>query len=113
MKKILLLASVSCLLLSSCENFLDAFPGNEMSEDKFWSSPNDVDKFIVNMYGNTFMGRDDVTCIWMEDTMGDDSHLVWNWFVAQYQAVVMGTADAYNNVSARLPRLATKSKVSP
>ncbi len=102
MKKILLFTSVSCLLLSSCEKFLDATPGNEMSEDKFWSSPNDVDKFIVNMYGNSFMGRDDVTCIWMEDTMGDDSHLVWNWFVAQYQAVVMGTADAYNNVSARV-----------
>ncbi len=99
MKKILLIASVSCLLLSSCEKFLDASPTDQLAGDKFWDTPANVEKYIVNLYSESFIAREAVSGIWWDDTMGDDSHNVWNWFVADFMGIARGTANTGTNVS--------------
>jgi hypothetical protein len=102
MKKILFLASISCLLLGSCEKFLTSNPSDEIPEERFWTDPGNVEKFITNLYAESFIGGQAVTGIWWDDTMGDDSHLVWNWFISGFQAVVRGTANDGINVSRQM-----------
>jgi hypothetical protein len=99
MKKIILLASVSCLLLSSCEKFLDAVPTDQVPGDRFWNVPANVDKYITNLYSESLIAREAVSGIWWDDTMGDDSHIVWNWFVADFMGIARGTANTGTNVS--------------
>jgi hypothetical protein len=97
MKKILLLAGALCLLFTSCEDFLDASPQNQISESSFWKSETDFDKFMINIYSNTFVRRNGVGHTRIDEVMGDDSYLVAGWYSGA-KAVGNSTADAYNNI---------------
>jgi hypothetical protein len=99
MKKILLLAGALCLLFTSCEDFLDSFPESQISEGSFWKSESDFEKFIINIYANTFVGRGNVGSTWADDAMSDDSYLVWTWYWGDVYTVANSTATEYNSVS--------------
>lgn len=52
MKKNILLAAVSALLLSfcSCSDFLDRYPKEELSDASFWKIPKDAEMFVADIY---------------------------------------------------------------
>jgi hypothetical protein len=85
--------------LNSCNDFLDTFPQDQISEGNFWHSENDVTKFVANIYATSFIAgeRNDTGCPFWDETMSDNSHMFWTWYGGQRQ-VATGIYDAYAEV---------------
>ncbi|MDR1937438.1 MAG: RagB/SusD family nutrient uptake outer membrane protein, partial [Tannerellaceae bacterium] len=98
MKKIFIITAVFCLLLSSCEKFLDAFPESSISAESFWRTESDFEKFLTNIYGNSF-SHNGLWCQFHDEALSDNAYCRWSWYSgANVMAVANGTADVYGNV---------------
>lgn len=96
MKKIIRLIMMSLCILpfSSCEDFLDAFPGDKVTDENFWKSAADADKILVDIYAAT-LPKD----IFWEECMSDNAYMAWEWWGGQQQ-FANGTYDTYGEVPA-------------
>ena len=96
MKKIIrfIIMSLCILSFSSCEDFLDAFPGDKVTDENFWQSAADVDKVLVDIYAAT-LPKD----IFWEECMSDNAYMAWEWWGGQQQ-FANGTYDTYGEVPA-------------
>lgn len=84
-----------CLLViffSSCEDFLDAFPGDKITDNNFWKSEADVQKMLNDLYSATFPTSN---IFWME-CMSDNAFLVHDWWGGQRQ-VANGSYTPYGS----------------
>lgn len=75
---------------SSCEDFLDSFPGDKITDNNFWKTETDAQKMLTDVYQSTFPTSN---IFWME-CMSDNSFLVHNWWGGQRQ-VANGSLTAY------------------
>ncbi|MDR1557703.1 MAG: RagB/SusD family nutrient uptake outer membrane protein [Tannerellaceae bacterium] len=96
MKNIVYLAAMIAVFCS-CEDFLDAYPEDKVSEESFWQSGNDVSKILTNIYANSFASSYERSPFW-DEAMSDNAYNVWGWYGGA-QAVANGTADAYGRVA--------------
>jgi len=78
------------ILFSSCEDFLDAFPGDKITDNNFWKSETDAQKMLTDIYEATFPTSN---IFWME-CMSDNAFLVHDWWGGQRQ-VANGTFTPY------------------
>jgi hypothetical protein len=104
-KTILWIALVTVCMLSSCNDFLDAFPEDKVSEDKFWKTENDVLKFLTNIYSSTYpyndYNNDEAMVVW-DEAMSDNAYMVWTGWCGGQQVLANGTMDVYGQVPSRI-----------
>lgn len=85
-----IIAVLTITVFAACDDFLDAFPKDKITDDNFWKSEKDAEKMMINIYSNAFPTSN---IFWME-AMSDNSYLVWDWWGGQQQ-VANGTLTAY------------------
>lgn len=83
------------VMLQSCDNFLDSFPQDKVTDENFWKSEKDADKVLVDLYAST-LSKDG---IFFDEAMSDNAYLVWDWWGGAQQ-VANGTYDTYGEVPA-------------
>ncbi len=95
MKKITYLVCVlgMALSLQSCDDFLDSFPEDKMTNENFWKTPADAEKLLVDLYAAT-MPKDG---IFFDEAMSDNAYLCWEWWGGAQQ-VANGTYTTYGEV---------------
>ena len=89
--------SILFLFLCSCDDFLDAEPQDTISDKTFWTSEENVSKFITDIYSCTFPYIHEGS-IFSEEAMSDNSFLVWQGWYSNIRLVGNGTQDAYGSV---------------
>ena len=95
MKKI---AYIICTLglafsLQSCDDFLDSFPQDKMTNDNFWKTSKDAEKLLVDLYASTIPKSN----IFFDEAMSDNAYLCWEWWGGAQQ-VANGTYTTYDGV---------------
>lgn len=80
------------LALHSCDDFLDAFPKDQVTDNNFWKTSEDAEKVLVDLYAST-LSKD----IFWEEAMSDNAYLCWEWWGGQQQ-LANGTYTVYGDV---------------
>lgn len=98
MKKLYLavVGALSVLSVSSCDDFLDAFPNDSIPENKFWQSENDLTKFVTNIYASTFPVNYE-GAIFFDEALSDNAYLFHFGWITDAKFVANGTQDAYGS----------------
>lgn len=66
---------------SACDSFLESYPHDEMTDETFWNSAEDVEKMMINLYDNTFPSSG----IFWDEAMSDNARLEHAWWGGQKQ----------------------------
>lgn len=97
----IIIALLSIICISSCEDFLDAEPQDSVSESKFWQSESDLTKFVTDIYAQTFPIVYEGS-IFFDEALSDNSYLVWDGWYTDVKLAANGTQDAYGTMPANL-----------
>lgn len=79
---------------TSCDSFFEAEPQDSVSENGFWKTETDVDKFLTNLYAKTFPVVYEGS-IFFDEAMSDNAYLVWDGWYTDVKLMANGTQDAY------------------
>ena len=93
--KYLMIACVMGLAFSlpSCDDFLDAFPQDQVSDKNFWKSSDDAEKLLIDLYASVMPKSG----IFWNEAMSDNAYLCWEWWGGQQQ-VANGTYTTLGDV---------------
>lgn len=98
MKKIhIVLTLLSIIIFSSCDDFLDANPQDTVSENNFWKSQSDVEKFVVDIYSTSFPTIYEGS-MFFDEALSDNAYMVWDGWYTDVKLVANGTQDSYGTV---------------
>lgn len=75
------IAYMTCVLslaftMQACDDFLDSFPQDTVTNENFWKSKEDADKVLVDIYAS-LLPKD---AIFFDEAMSDNAYLVWDWW---------------------------------
>ena len=102
MKKIyFIFIGLLLIVNSSCDDFLDADPNDSIPENKFWQSESDLTKFVTDIYASSFP-VDNEGAIFFDESMSDNSYMVWDGWYTDVKLVANGTQDAYGTTPQNL-----------
>ena len=59
--------------MQACDDFLDSFPQDTVTNENFWKSKEDADKVLVDIYAS-LLPKD---AIFFDEAMSDNAYLVW------------------------------------
>ncbi|EXZ23688.1 hypothetical protein M086_2547, partial [Bacteroides fragilis str. S13 L11] len=62
--------------MQACDDFLDSFPQDTVTNENFWKSKEDADKVLVDIYAS-LLPKD---AIFFDEAMSDNAYLVWDWW---------------------------------
>lgn len=73
------IAYMTCVLslaftMQACDDFLDSFPQDTVTNENFWKSKEDADKVLVDIYAS-LLPKD---AIFFDEAMSDNAYLVWD-----------------------------------
>ena len=71
---------VTCSI-QSCDDFLDAFPTDQVTNENYWKTPDDAEKLLVDLY-TSMMPK---SGIFWDEAMSDNAYLCWEWWGGQQQ----------------------------
>lgn len=95
MKKITYIISLVLMTgfsFQSCDDFLDSFPEDKVTNENFWKTQEDAEKILVDLYTSTMPKS-----FYFDEAMSDNAYLCWDWW-GGYQQVGNGNFTAYGNV---------------
>lgn len=92
-------------LAAGCKKDLDSFPTTVVSEPDYWKTPNDVKKFVNDIYGNTFYATGGTYTYWegsifFDEMMSDNTYLVWEGWFTDVKKVANSTLDVNGSTPA-------------
>ena len=92
---------ISALLLSfsliSCEDILDALPENQIPQETFWKTPNNVRAFVTDVYARCFPVEYEMhPCF--DEGMSDNSYMQWEGWYTDIKLIGNGTYTATTSV---------------
>ena len=67
--------------IQSCDDFLDAFPTDQVTNENYWKTPDDAEKLLVDLY-TSMMPK---SGIFWDEAMSDNAYLCWEWWGGQQQ----------------------------
>ena len=82
------------LNFTSCDSFFEAEPQDSVSENGFWKSETDAEKFLTNLYAKTFPVVYEGS-IFFDEAMSDNAYLVWDGWYTDVKLLANGTQDSY------------------
>lgn len=92
------IAYMTCVLslaftMQACDDFLDSFPQDTVTNENFWKSKEDADKVLVDIYAS-LLPKD---AIFFDEAMSDNAYLVWDWWevLNKWQTVLIQQVARY------------------